>query len=793
MKRYFLLLLTSMLYLAANTVHAAYVIVPITSGLNTDVIANGVGSGLTTTTGDVDGVNYAFVEQGWQLTSTSTPLTFGLPSSGLIPSGVTSGLSFQLADYSSNNSLRLNSSTPETLVLQNQLTAQNVYLMGHSGSGTCVMSAKVIFTDNTNQLFSSIAVGDWFAGTPYVYGQFGRMNRSTNATENQTNGPRFYQYTLAISAANQSKQIESIEITRTSGTGVLNIYAVSYETTIPVATCPPPTALLANSITSSSASLDWTEAGTATQWEIKYGPSGFVPTTSGTAILTTTKPYTLTPLTPSTSYSYFVRSICGADDTSAWSVVKNFSTLCVPPALVSYTDSNRCGPGTVTLKAVVATGATAKWYENATGGVTLGTGSSFITPSISTTTTYYVAASSGTGCESTRQAVVATIKALPVVNLGNDTTICPGITYTLDAQSTGSNYLWSTSQTTSTISVGSAGEYSVIVAGSNGCVNKDTIELTAGIVPQNNLPPTVDLCEGDVIALNAGNTGCTFDWSTGATSQSITADQGGNYSVDIESTDGCVITDNSVITIRPLPIINLGADISICANATITLDAGNPGATYNWNSGDQTQTVVVMDSGLYAVTVTTIYDCVASAERHIAYSPIAQTKGFNFVPEFNENLGQVKFFPIDPTNTTTYEWDFGDGSAISNDQNPIHVYSTSGVFTVTLTVINECGNSSTTQSLNINLTTGIATLDNAANEISVYPNPAKDVLMVESTSGIAIQQISIFDILGKEVFFKNNKNTMKASLDVSGIANGVYFLHVLTEKGQIIRKIELMK
>ena len=67
------------------------------------------------------------------------------------------------------------------------------------------------------------------------------------------------------------------------------------------------------------------------------------------------------------------------------------------PLLLSTTPGSRCGTGTVNLSATTSAGATVNWYSSAAGGLVLGTGSPFTTPSISTTTTYYASASQGVG------------------------------------------------------------------------------------------------------------------------------------------------------------------------------------------------------------------------------------------------------------------------------------------------------------------------------------------------------------------------------------------------------------
>ena len=65
------------------------------------------------------------------------------------------------------------------------------------------------------------------------------------------------------------------------------------------------------------------------------------------------------------------------------------------PQVVTTTPGTRCGIGTVTLGATPSAGAALSWYNVATGGIPLGTGNTFTTPSISTTTNYYVGASLG--------------------------------------------------------------------------------------------------------------------------------------------------------------------------------------------------------------------------------------------------------------------------------------------------------------------------------------------------------------------------------------------------------------
>lgn len=93
--------------------------------------------------------------------------------------------------------------------------------------------------------------------------------------------------------------------------------------------CPEPSALNSSNITSTSAQLGWTNGGTETEWYIVYGAPGFNPATEGTLINTgVTNPYTLTGLTAATTYSFYVKAICGVGDESLWAGPYTFTTGC---------------------------------------------------------------------------------------------------------------------------------------------------------------------------------------------------------------------------------------------------------------------------------------------------------------------------------------------------------------------------------------------------------------------------------------------------------------------------------
>jgi len=236
---------------------------PIQSGFNADVVANGVGPSASSTTADVDGVNYNFVARDFQLTSTSAALTYGLPSNGLITSLVAApaGLTYQLASYSANNSLRLqNANDSGTLVFTTLLAAVNLYMLATSGSGASTVNVTVNFADNTSETFTNLALADWYGGANFAITGLGRINRTNDVLETGSGiNPRLYQIPMTLAAGNQSKLIQSVTVTKTGTGGIPNIMAFSANA---FTTCDGPTNLTYVSA-NDGGTLSWTAPANA--------------------------------------------------------------------------------------------------------------------------------------------------------------------------------------------------------------------------------------------------------------------------------------------------------------------------------------------------------------------------------------------------------------------------------------------------------------------------------------------------------------------------------------------------
>ncbi|WP_294202418.1 T9SS type A sorting domain-containing protein [uncultured Chryseobacterium sp.] len=309
-----------------------YQTMPIQSGFTADVIANGVGPSATSVNNSVDAVDFAYVSRDFQATASSPALTYGLPINGTINSAVASpaGLTYQLASYSANNSLRLASvGDSGTLVFATPKAVVNLYMLATSGSGDSTVNITVNFADNTTQTFSAVPISDWYGGSNAAISGIGRVNITNNNLESGggTN-PRIYQIPLAIDAANQSKNVQSIAVTKagpasTTVGNIVNVFAISAET---YNACSAPTNVTATT-TMNSATVNWTAPANAPASGYQYYLS-----TSNTAPTATTTPTGSTAagvtsaqfnsLATGQTYYVWVRSNCGGSSQSFWTMTQ---------------------------------------------------------------------------------------------------------------------------------------------------------------------------------------------------------------------------------------------------------------------------------------------------------------------------------------------------------------------------------------------------------------------------------------------------------------------------------------
>ena len=255
------------------------------------------------------------------------------------------------------------------------------------------------------------------------------------------------------------------------------------------------------------------------------------------------------------------------------------------------------------------------------------TGETTQTISVSPTsdTDYSVTVSNVNGCENTDMVSVM-LNGMFSPSITGNLTICNGESATLDA-GVFSSYLWSTGETTQTITVSptSDTDYSVMVNELSGCDNTDMVTLIVNQLPSLNITGSQAICIGESTTLDAGNFS-TYLWSTGETTQTITVNptMDRDYSVSVIDANGCRNSDMVSVTINPLPTPTITGDFSICNGESTILDAGDY-SSYTWSTGDNTQAIDVnpMNDTSYEVTVTDFNGCTAFANATVETNQIS--------------------------------------------------------------------------------------------------------------------------------------------------------------------------
>jgi hypothetical protein len=200
-----------------------------------------------------------------------------------------------------------------------------------------------------------------------------------------------------------------------------------------------------------------------------------------------------------------------------------------------------------------------RWDDNSTGQTRL----------VNTNGTYNVKVTNQYGCSGS-DTINVILRANPVVNLGNDTSVCNGVVLTLNAGDGGAQYQWSTGESTQTIQAHTAGTYNVFVTNSAACTKSDTIIINmAGELPSVQ----------DIQVTNNGQRTFHFnaidpqyvvgyDWDFGdgsphstATSPTYTYANPGNYIVVLRLKSSCGYADEFTSAhILGINQLNVGKD-----------------------------------------------------------------------------------------------------------------------------------------------------------------------------------------------------------------------------------------
>jgi gliding motility-associated-like protein len=318
----------------------------------------------------------------------------------------------------------------------------------------------------------------------------------------------------------------------------------------------------------------------------------------------------------STTTSYYVNvanEICDTPRREIIATVKPF------PTITATTPGIVCNSGAATLEAVASAGII-NWYDVPNGGTLKGTGTKFTTPSISTSTTYYVEALADDCTSTSRTAVTATVTISLTITSTIPEERCGDGTVTLKATASSGDINWYDSASAGTLLYsGNAFTTPIISATTtfyaeavvNGC-SSTRVGVLATVYPINTIKQEIILCQGESVTLNASIENMNYLWSPGGeTTRNITVSAIGDYSVTISSPNAIACESKKIISVieQPKPVINV---INVIENSiTIELEKSQQYYEYSINGLDfqPLNQFSYLQSGSYVAYVRDVNGC----------------------------------------------------------------------------------------------------------------------------------------------------------------------------------------
>ena len=301
-----------------------------------------------------------------------------------------------------------------------------------------------------------------------------------------------------------------------------------------------------------------------------------------------------------TTYSVTVTDANGCSDSTGITITVNP----LPPAAIAGDTMICVGDSTV----LTASGGVSYFWST-------GAGTASITVAPLVTTHYMVFVTDANGCTDTA-GVTVIVNELPVAAISGDSVICLGETAVLTA-SGGTDYLWSTGETTASISVSPSANstYSVTVSLPSGCSDVASHNITVNPTPAPSIIGDTLICRGDTVLLTAFGGG-SYLWSTGETTSSIVVvpDSTTLYTVTVTNQYGCSATASHLLNVNQLPDVVITGGPYHCYGDTTILTASG-GVSYLWSTGATTPSVAVSPSvnTNYGVLVTGANGCTNTA------------------------------------------------------------------------------------------------------------------------------------------------------------------------------------
>lgn len=287
----------------------------------------------------------------------------------------------------------------------------------------------------------------------------------------------------------------------------------------------------------------------------------------------------------------------------------------------------------------------------------------------------------------------------PIMNSLSNVTICESSSYTaIASNNTNYSYLWSTGETTPSITSSNSGWYGVTVsesfnAGTWACSATDSFYLTVSPLPIVTIPDTA-FCAGDSILVLGGPATNQYLWSNGSTANQSYFNQEGYYSLQVEDTLGCIATDTFFIDELTYTVTNQITPVNCNQNQTgaIALNVAGESAPFNfiWNTGSIDSVLNQLTAGSYTVTVSNSFGCSTTETYTITQPNLLVIIIDSVIPVACFGYSDASIYTSASGGTLPYSYLWSNGETTSSIQN-----QSAANYTITITDANGCTGSQT--------------------------------------------------------------------------------------------------
>ncbi|MFI5222075.1 MAG: T9SS type A sorting domain-containing protein [Bacteroidia bacterium] len=440
-----------------------------------------------------------------------------------------------------------------------------------------------------------------------------------------------------------------------------------------------------------------------------------------------------------------------------------------------------------------------------------------------TTKRYILQARDWYGCRAYDSSVWVRVNN-PAFNSPDSMRICNGNSYLIDRGNNNGNakkYLWSTGDTTRTISRNSNSVLSLTITDTSGCSNSDSFHLSVNSPVIANAGADTIICGTNTILLHASG-GQKFQWKNLITSTIIAAKSlNPNATILIGSTSSFEAT--TFVTQNGLECWNRDTmNVNVVNN--IPVSAGNPRSfciydpVFDLSSSQNSSPT----GGIWSGTGTSLNNNNYYFDPALAnLPPQTNTLYYNLNNAPCNNFDSVSFKvypkPITPAITgmasvpralttsynvsnnagSNFSWFVSNGNIVSgNGTSTVNVSflnAGTGIVKVLETAASNCLSDTATKNISVSVGVGI-NVNSSFEHFRIFPNPTSGILNIELTTDEKQIQIEVIDVLGKVVkinSFTHHFGNFKTEMDLNSLTKGIYFVNVKAGDRSIQTKVAI--